>query len=84
MIYTDKHWQSWFAALGTPEVFEADSRFASMTTRTENIDAIYSELADLLLTRTTDEWMELFDKADIPAMPLASPDIATIKPRVLF
>jgi len=32
--------------------------------------ALYRELAELLLTRTTAEWLELFNKADIPAMPL--------------
>lgn len=74
MIYTDRHWQAWFDAMGTPDVMQTDPRFASMTTRTENIDAIYAELADILLTRTTAEWLDLFDKADIPAMPVNTPD----------
>jgi len=73
MIYTDRHWRDFFAALGRGDVFERDPRFASMTTRTENIAAIYAELAELLTTRTTEEWLELFDAADIPAMPLNSP-----------
>ncbi|WP_294221495.1 CoA transferase [uncultured Shimia sp.] len=70
MVYTDRHWQAYFDALGTPEVFEGDPRFASMTTRTENIDSIYAELAETLLTRSSDEWLAFFDAADIPAMPL--------------
>lgn len=74
MIYTDRHWKAWFEALGTPEVFDTDPRFASMTTRTNNIDAIYAELAEVLLTRTTEEWLDLFDEADIPAMPVNTPD----------
>ena len=61
-------------AIGTPEVLNTDPRFATMTTRTENIDAIYSELAGVLKTRTTAEWLALFDEADIPAMPLHTPE----------
>jgi len=74
MIYTDRHWQAWFEALGTPDVMRTDPRFASMTSRTENIDAIYAELAEILTSRTTDEWLKLFERADIPAMPVNTPD----------
>ena len=59
-----------YHALGTPQAFANDPRYASMTTRTEHIDSIYSELAETLLTPTSADWLELFDKADIPAMPL--------------
>lgn len=74
VIYTDRHWRAWFDAMGTPEVLENDPRFATMTSRTENIDAIYAELAEILRTRTTAEWLDLFERADIPAMPVNSPD----------
>jgi crotonobetainyl-CoA:carnitine CoA-transferase CaiB-like acyl-CoA transferase len=72
MVYTDRHWRAFFAALGREEEFENDPRFASMTSRTQNIGSIYGELADLLTTRTNDDWMALFNKADIPAIPLHS------------
>ena len=72
MVYTDRHWRSFFRALGREEDFDRDPRYRSMTTRTENIVALYRELADLLLTRTTAEWLELLNRADIPAMPLNS------------
>jgi crotonobetainyl-CoA:carnitine CoA-transferase CaiB-like acyl-CoA transferase len=74
MVYTDRHWRSFFKALGREEEFDRDPRYSSMTSRTENIAALYKELADLLLTRTTAEWLAFFDEADIPAMPLHSPD----------
>jgi crotonobetainyl-CoA:carnitine CoA-transferase CaiB-like acyl-CoA transferase len=70
MIYTDRHWRAFFKALGREEAFERDPRYRNMTARTENIVALYRELAELLLTRTTAEWLDLFNKADIPAMPL--------------
>ena len=72
MIYTDRHWRSFFAALGREEEFDNDARFASMTTRTQNIAAIYAELADLLRTKSNQEWLALFEETDIPAMPLQS------------
>lgn len=82
MIYTDRHWKAWFDAMGTPEVLHNDPRFASMTSRTENIDSIYAELAETLTTRTTREWLELFDKADIPAMPLNTPESLLTDPHL--
>src|SRR3546814_8095460 len=36
MIYNDKHWRAFFAALGDPE-WSRDPIFASMRSRTENI-----------------------------------------------
>lgn len=74
LVYTDRHWQAWFEALGTPDVMRTDPRYASMTTRTDNIDAIYAELAEVLLTRSTADWLDLFDAADIPATPMHTPD----------
>lgn len=70
LVYTDRHWQAFFSAIGREADYRSDPRFASMTTRTENIDAIYRELAVILLTRTTKEWLDFFDTIDVPAMPL--------------
>ena len=82
MVYTDRHWRSFFKALGREDEFERDPRYSSMTSRTENIVALYKELAHLLVTRTTAEWLAFFDEADIPAMPLHSPDTLTADPHL--
>ena len=74
MIYTDRHWRSFFRALGREDEFDRDPRYRSMTARTEHIVALYRELAELLCTRSTHEWLTLFEDADIPAMPLHTPD----------
>jgi crotonobetainyl-CoA:carnitine CoA-transferase CaiB-like acyl-CoA transferase len=71
MIYNDKHWQGFFAALGDPE-WSRDPMFASMRSRTENIGQVLARLAKVMETRTTDEWMTLFRDAQIPAMAIAS------------
>ncbi|MEP3244641.1 MAG: CoA transferase [Sneathiella sp.] len=74
MVYTDRHWRSFYQALGREEELDRDPRFKTITARTEHIAEIYAELAELLATRTTAEWLDLFDKADVPAMPLHSPE----------
>src|SRR3546814_1489666 len=71
MIYNDKHWRAFFAALGDPE-WSRDPIFASMRSRTENIGAVLARLATVMEQRTTDEWLELMRKAEIPATPIAS------------
>ncbi len=76
LIYNNKHWTNFFQAIGREEVLKTDPRFASVTTRTQNIDAIYAEIAELFKTRTTAEWTRLLDDADIPVMPMH--DLETI------
>lgn len=82
MVYTDRHWRALFQALGREAEFDRDPRYHSMTTRTENIADIYRELADLLETRTTADWLELFDRADVPAMLLHNPDSLVADPHL--
>ncbi len=72
LIYNDGHWERFFQAIGRPEMPKADPKFATFKSRMENIDQVYSELGDILLTRTTKEWLALFDKADVPALPMHS------------
>ena len=38
--------------------------------RAANIDTVYAELARIFETRTTAEWTELLEKADVPVMPM--------------
>lgn len=71
MIYNDKQWRSFFALIGDPD-WSRDPMFSSMTSRTENIGTVLGRLGDVIATRTTDEWMEAFRKAEIPAMPIFS------------
>jgi len=73
LIYNDKQWRSFFAAIGDPERPERDARFASHRSRAEHIDAVYEEVARILRQRTTAEWRALLDAADVPNMPMHSP-----------
>ena len=73
LIYNDKQWRSFFALLGRPELME-EERFATQAGRSQHIDAVYAFVAEQVLTRTTTAWLEAFDRADIPAMPLHTLD----------
>lgn len=74
LAYNDKHWRSFFAAIGRPELPDADPRFADIASRSVHIDTLYALLAGELGTRTTAEWLEILDRADIPATPLHTLD----------
>jgi len=67
LVYNDKHWRSFFAAIGRVAQFEADARFHTQNSRLTNIDHVYGYLSDVLATRTTAEWLQMFEQADIPA-----------------
>ncbi|SCV00291.1 L-carnitine dehydratase/bile acid-inducible protein F [Cupriavidus necator] len=66
VVYNDKHWRSFFEAVGDLATFEADARFQSAAARAENYDLIYGYLAEVMTTRTTDAWVDLLETADIP------------------
>lgn len=73
LIYNDKHWRSFFAAIGESEGLARDPRFATHGARAAHIDAVYAEVGRILRTRTTAEWQALLDAADVPHMPMHSP-----------
>ncbi|MEI2416319.1 CoA transferase [Orrella sp. JC864] len=69
LIYNDKHWRSFFAAIGQPQMLQ-DPRFATHTARAAHIGEVYAYVAELMLTRTTAQWLALMAQADIPASKL--------------
>lgn len=82
VAYTDRHWRDFFKALGREDDFNGDPRFATITARAANVTSIYAELAELMLTRTTAEWLEFFDETDIPATPLHTVDTLVEDPHL--
>ncbi len=74
LIYTDRHWEAFFRAIGRAEEFAADPRFAGGAARARHYSEIYGVLADILVMRTTDEWVALLQEADIPGVPLYTLD----------
>ncbi len=72
LIYIDKHWHSFCNMIGREDLL-VDPRFADMGSRTKNVDALYAFVTETMATRTTAEWLEALEKADIPVMPLHTP-----------
>lgn len=73
LIYNDKHWRNFFAAVGDLERMQ-DAMFATHAARAAHIDDVYAEVAQRMRERTTAQWIQLLDRADIPNMPMASPE----------
>jgi crotonobetainyl-CoA:carnitine CoA-transferase CaiB-like acyl-CoA transferase len=65
---TDAQAFGFFAAIGRPELKD-DPRFSSVAARFANVQAYFDLRASALKTRTTAEWLEIFDRLDVPAMP---------------
>ena len=68
---TDAQAFALFDAIGRPEL-KSDPRFCSVKARYANVREYYEIRAEGLRQRTTGEWLEIFDKADIPAGPMHS------------
>lgn len=70
VIYNDKQWGNFLRAIGREDLPRDDPRFATYANRQSNVDFVYGELGRIFAERTTAEWMELLDRADVPAMPM--------------
>jgi crotonobetainyl-CoA:carnitine CoA-transferase CaiB-like acyl-CoA transferase len=70
LVYNDKQWSAFFRAIGKENEADRDPRLNSITSRTSNYDFVYGWFSDVMKTRTTAEWMRLFEEADIPHAPL--------------
>jgi crotonobetainyl-CoA:carnitine CoA-transferase CaiB-like acyl-CoA transferase len=64
--YTDAHWRTFFQVAGRPDL-AGDPRFATLESRLANIETLYEELGKIVSTRTSAEWLEALDRANVPA-----------------
>jgi crotonobetainyl-CoA:carnitine CoA-transferase CaiB-like acyl-CoA transferase len=71
LIYNDKHWKSFFEAIGQPERLKEEI-FCTHTNRANNIDRVYSEVEKIIKTRSTSQWRQLLDQYDLPNQPMNS------------
>jgi crotonobetainyl-CoA:carnitine CoA-transferase CaiB-like acyl-CoA transferase len=81
LIYNDKQWRAFFQAINRPEML-ADPLFANQEVRSKNYDTAYAFVAEELKRRTTDEWIEAFEKADIPVQRMNSLDDIVADPHL--
>jgi crotonobetainyl-CoA:carnitine CoA-transferase CaiB-like acyl-CoA transferase len=62
-------WRDLCETVARPDLVE-DPRFETNADRVENMDALEAELEAALSERTTDEWMDAFVEAGVPAAPV--------------
>ncbi|MEX3967864.1 CaiB/BaiF CoA transferase family protein [Paraburkholderia sp. EG286B] len=73
LVYNDKQWRRFAELAGRPELID-DPRYATLTARSNNVLEWNGTVAEILATRTNQEWMQLLWAADIPAMRLNRTD----------
>jgi crotonobetainyl-CoA:carnitine CoA-transferase CaiB-like acyl-CoA transferase len=84
LIYNDKQWKAFFDVIGRPEMLSTPE-FATQEARSKNYQRAYTMVAEELKKRTTAEWIEALEGADIPVQRmnsiediLADPHLAAI------
>lgn len=80
-VYTDRHWRRFFEAIGRPALMQ-DPRYATISARTENISELYAMLAREFETRTSADWLQLLEQADIPAIRMNTPETVLQDPHM--
>jgi crotonobetainyl-CoA:carnitine CoA-transferase CaiB-like acyl-CoA transferase len=81
LVYNDKQWKSFLEAVGRADLWD-DARFNSHGRRAAHIDEVYAVLAEIMQSRTTAQWMELLDRADIPFARLNRPEDTVADPHL--
>ncbi len=70
LVYNDKQWAGFLAGIGRASLPQEDERFASFTSRARHIDHVYGWLSQVFEQRSSAEWFELLEAADVPCMPM--------------
>lgn len=63
--YIDKHWARMLPLIGREDVLQEDW-FQTTTERSKRVRDLYEMVDQAMPGRTTDEWLELLNEADIP------------------
>ncbi len=71
--YTPTHWYRFFDLIKRSEL-KADPRFCNQAGISANVAALNDLFADAMLERCTSEWRQLLENADIPVLPMHTPD----------
>jgi crotonobetainyl-CoA:carnitine CoA-transferase CaiB-like acyl-CoA transferase len=71
LIYNQKQWQGFCDVIGQPELMKKPE-YATHEARSQNYDQAYKMVAAELKKRTTAEWIDAFERADIPVQRMNS------------
>jgi len=65
LIYNDKHWHAFFDVIARPDL-KSSPMFSTHTARAAHISQVYAFVAEVMATRSSEEWHALLDAVDIP------------------
>ena len=75
-------WRRFCEAIGRAE-WADDSRFEKNSNRVENRSLLIGLLAEIFLSRSTDDWLKLLNGAEVPCAPVQTVDQVFEAPQVL-
>jgi crotonobetainyl-CoA:carnitine CoA-transferase CaiB-like acyl-CoA transferase len=81
LIYNDKQWKAFFDLIGQPRML-AKPEFATYEARSKNYDTVYGFVSDEMKKRSTADWLEGLEKADIPVQRMNSLDDIVADPHL--
>jgi len=81
LIYNDKQWKAFFDILGKPEIFSRPE-FSTQEARSKNYNRAYAMVAEEMKKRTTAQWVEALERADIPVQRMNSIDDIVADPHL--
>ena len=79
----DKLWKRFAEDIVQRPEWLTDPRFATLPDRMAHIDELEQEIESVTTTRTTDEWVEICDKAGVPGGPVLTYDETLADPHVV-
>jgi crotonobetainyl-CoA:carnitine CoA-transferase CaiB-like acyl-CoA transferase len=71
LIYNDKQWKAFFQVIGRSEMF-VSKEYATLEARSRNYALAYAFVAEEMKKRSTAEWLEALERADIPVQRMNS------------
>ncbi len=74
-------WANFCTEIGQPQLIN-DERFKTNALRTEHYDELRPILADIIKTRTTDQWIADMERAGIPCGPINTIDEVVAHPQI--
>ena len=81
--YMPERWRRFCDILGLPELAD-DARFSNSPSRVENRLSLVSLVSDILRTKSTNDWLGIFQNADILCSKVATYTDVTFHPQALF
>jgi crotonobetainyl-CoA:carnitine CoA-transferase CaiB-like acyl-CoA transferase len=80
--YLDAHWEKFCNLTGRAELVK-DPLFVKLADRVRNIDDTYRITGEIMATRTTGEWLKVFDKSGVPIIVVNSLEDLAKDPHLL-